>query len=97
MTGNFDKYLSQTDKQLGELSFEEALKLFENTVAALETGGLNLSDATERYLQGVKLANHCNNLLAAAELKITRIKNEYGQPTTVGPASLIETIDDEKS
>lgn len=95
MPGNFDKNISLSDEQLKELSFEEALKLFENTVSALETGGLSLSDSTEQYLRGVKLAKHCNALLAATELKIARIKTEYGHPSSGGPSSLIDAIDDE--
>ena len=83
-----------TDSELEKLSFEEALKLFEDTVAELEAGGLSLADATERYERGVRLAARCNDMLGSAELKITRIKAEYGQQMTFQPEPEIDPPDD---
>tara|TARA_Y100001947_G_scaffold123356_1_gene107806 strand:+ start:103 stop:405 length:303 start_codon:yes stop_codon:yes gene_type:complete len=83
-----------TDSELENLSFEQALKLFEETVAELETGGLSLADATQRYERGVRLAARCNDMLGSAELKITRIKAEYGQRMTFQPESIVDPSDD---
>lgn len=83
-----------TDSELENLSFEQALKLFEETVAELETGGLSLADATERYERGVRLATRCNDMLGSAELKITRIKAEYGQQMTFQSESIVDPSDD---
>lgn len=84
-----------TDTELENLSFEEALKLFEETVAELEAGGLSLADATERYERGVKLAARCNDMLGSAELKITRIKAEHGQQMTFHSEPDIDPSDDD--
>ena len=87
---------SLTDTELGNLSYEEALKLFEETVAQLEAGGLSLAEATDRYETGVKLAKHCNDILPSAELKITRIRAEYGQQMTFQSDSLIDPTEDDE-
>ncbi|MDP6451735.1 MAG: exodeoxyribonuclease VII small subunit [SAR202 cluster bacterium] len=83
-----------TDSELEKLSFEEALKLFEDTVAELEAGGLSLADATDRYERGVRLAARCNDMLGSAELKITRIKAEFGQQMTFQSEPEIDPPDD---
>ena len=61
------------------MTFEQALGKLDETVRALEAGGLPLRDATDLYEQGMKLAQVCTELLTAAELKITRIKTAYGE------------------
>ncbi len=61
------------------LSFEQALSRLDETVQSLETGGLTLSDATRLFEEGMKLARLCSELLAAAELKISRIQTAYGE------------------
>lgn len=84
-----------TDAELENLSFEEALKLFEESVAELEAGGLSLAESTDRYERGVRLAARCNDMLVSAELKITRIKAEYGQQMTFQSEPLIDPMDDD--
>jgi exodeoxyribonuclease VII small subunit len=51
-------------------SFEESLGELEKIVAELESGKLGLSDALERYEQGVKHLKGCQQLLERAERKI---------------------------
>ena len=60
-------------------SFEDAFARLEQTVAALETGGLTLEQATKLYEEGMRLAKQCNEMLSATELKITRLQTSYGQ------------------
>ena len=55
----------QTD--IDKLSFEEALALLEQTVEALESGGLAISESTAMYERGMRLALKCNEMLALAE------------------------------
>ncbi len=62
-----------------ELSFEEAYTSLEETVRALEEGGLPLSEATRLFEEGTRLARICNELLSAAELRITRLQTAYGE------------------
>ena len=86
---------SPDDDQLESMSFEESMKLLEETVAALEAGGLNLAEASQRYKQGVKLARLCSEMLASAELTITRIQTAYGEQMRFIPDSDSEPNDEE--
>ncbi len=61
---------------LEELSFEQAVGELEATVERLEGGDLPLTDAIALYERGMRLAQHCNQLLDAAELQV----QELGQP-----------------
>ena len=63
----------------GDLSFEQALSRLDETVKALEAGGLPLADATRLFEEGMKLARLCSEMLASAELRITRIQTAYGE------------------
>ena len=62
-----------------ELTFEQALARLDETVRALEAGDLPLDEATRLYEQGMKLAQTCNEMLASAELRITKIRTAYGE------------------
>ena len=64
---------------LDKLSFEEALVRLEETVQGLESGGLNLEESTRLFEEGMKLSRFCNEKLATAELKISRIQTAYGE------------------
>ena len=59
------------------LSFEDALNRLDETVQALEAGGLTLEDATRLYDDGMRLVRVCNQLLSKAELKVTQLKDVY--------------------
>ena len=62
-----------------KLTFEQALTRLDETVQALEKGGLSLTESTGLYEDGMKLARVCNETLASAELRITRIQTAYGE------------------
>ena len=64
---------------VGNLSFEQAMIRLDETVTALEAGGLALADATRLFEEGMKLARLCSEMLASAELRITRIQTAYGE------------------
>ena len=74
-----DKQSQNPDSDLRNLSFEKALVRLDETVLALESGGLPLADATRLYEEGMKLARICSEMLAAAELRISRIRTAYGE------------------
>ena len=61
------------------LSFEEALSLLEQTIQALESGGLTLAESTDMYERGMKLARLCNEMLNSAETRIARIRATYDE------------------
>ena len=62
-----------------EQTFEAAYHKLEKTVQALESGGLSLDQATKLYEEGTKLAKACNELLSAAELRISRLQTSVGE------------------
>ena len=62
-----------------QLTFESAYQRLEQTVQALESGGLTLDEATNLYAEGARLARVCNELLSSAELRITRLQTSLGE------------------
>ena len=68
-----------------KLTFEQALARLDETVRALEAGDLPLDEATRLYEQGMKLARTCNEMLASAELRITKIRTAYGEQMRLPP------------
>ena len=64
-------------------SFEQAFAQLQETVDALESGGLALEEATRLFDQGMRLAKACNELLTAAELKISRLQRSFGEQMTM--------------
>ncbi|MBI4499003.1 MAG: exodeoxyribonuclease VII small subunit [Chloroflexi bacterium] len=57
----------------GNESFEDAFTRLEQTVQALERGGLTLEATLALYEEGMRLAHRCTELLDAAEVKISRL------------------------
>ena len=74
-----------TEDSAAELTFEQALARLDETVRALEAGDLPLDEATRLYEQGMKLARTCNEMLASAELRITKIRTAYGEQMRLPP------------
>ncbi len=56
-----------------EMSFDVALGELERTVAELEAGGQPLERTIALYERGVALQQRCEQLLAAAELRVRRL------------------------
>lgn len=55
------------------LTFEAALTELENIVRTLESGAAPLDESIATYERGVALKQHCEQKLAAAQLKIEKI------------------------
>jgi len=53
-----------------ELSFEQAVSELDDTVQRLEGGDLSLAEAIALYERGMRLVQHCNDVLDAAELQV---------------------------
>lgn len=63
-----------------KLSFEDALKRLESIVKELENGETPLNTSLKLFEEGVKLANHCNELLEKSEQKVTLlVKGQDGE------------------
>ena len=56
-----------------DLSFEDAYTRLEAAVAALQDGQMPLERALHYYEEGMKLAQHCNELLQKAELRVQQL------------------------
>ena len=56
------------------LTFEEAFAQLETAVAALQDGQMPLERALHYYEEGMKLAQHCNDLLEKAELRVQQLR-----------------------
>ena len=73
-------------KQVGELSFEEALKELEQVVGQLESGSVDLDKSIALYERGADLKRHCEAKLAQAQARIEQITlAENGQPSGTAP------------
>ena len=72
---------------LESLSFEEAFRQLGEMVESLENGGLPLTQATDRYQQGMELVRRCNQLLNEAQLKITQLREDDEDPTVASNGS----------
>lgn len=74
---------------LTSLSYEDAFEKLEQTVAALQDGRLDLERALECYEEGMKLAQHCHDLLQKAELRLQQLRiTDEGDLETV-PLDLV--------
>ena len=76
-------------------SFEDSFAKLEQTVQALEAGGLTLEQATKLYEEGMRLAKQCNEMLSATELKITRLQTSYGQQMQMVDSAADEADDED--
>jgi exodeoxyribonuclease VII small subunit len=59
--------------EIETLSFEEAYAQLEAAVNALRDGQMPLERALHYYEEGMKLAQHCNELLQKAELRVQQL------------------------
>ena len=67
--------------EIDTLSFEEAYAQLEAAVNALRDGQMPLERALHYYEEGMKLAQHCNELLQKAELRVRQLGvDEEGMP-----------------
>jgi exodeoxyribonuclease VII small subunit len=59
--------------EISELSFEDAFRRLEDTVAQLESGGLTIDDLVSRFEQGMKLVALCRLRLDSARARLSRL------------------------
>ena len=69
----------ETALDAASLSFEQAFQRLGELADSLDTGGLTLEEAADRYEQGMLLVRRCNQLLDATEMKITNLKEAYSK------------------
>ena len=77
-----------TDKQISEMTFEEALGELEGIVQALESGDTPLEESITLYERGHRLRLRCQEALSAAEEKVEKLTlDTQGRPTGTVPYS----------
>ncbi|MEZ5853917.1 MAG: exodeoxyribonuclease VII small subunit [Hyphomicrobiaceae bacterium] len=73
-------------EDIGELSFERALKELESIVGRLERGDVELEESITIYERGDALKAHCDRLLKQAEAKVERLAfGPDGAPKSTEP------------
>jgi exodeoxyribonuclease VII small subunit len=77
-----------------EESFERLYGRLEETVGKLEAGGLSLDDAIALYEQGMSLARECQERLAGAEQRITKLRESFAPLARNNAAMLSDTTED---
>ena len=73
------------DKQVEEMSFEEAMSALEEVVSALEKGEVPLEESIKLYEKGAALRAHCAAKLKDAEEKVEKIRAQEGKATGTEP------------
>ena len=75
-----------SEKNVADMSFEDAMGELEKVVSSLERGDVALEDSIKLYERGAALKAHCEAKLKAAEEKVAQITLEGGKPTGTTPA-----------
>lgn len=70
----------KTEKEVEELTYEEALAELEQIVAVLESEQNQLEEAIKLFERGQSLAARCGVLLEAAELKVKQVVGDVLLP-----------------
>ena len=69
-------------KDLSQLSFEDALRALESIVRRLESGDVPLDESISLYAQGEELRKRCTERLQAAEARISKLTVDAGGAIT---------------
>jgi exodeoxyribonuclease VII small subunit len=78
--------MSDARDDIGQLSFEAALKRLEEIVRKLESGEASLDESIGLYSEGDRLKQQCEARLQAAQARIEKIQlGRDGQPTGTVP------------
>ncbi len=78
--------MTEQDKPIADMSFEEALRSLEGVVRRLESGDVPLDESIELYERGENLRKACQARLDAAQARIEKIvQGANGQPTGTEP------------
>ncbi len=77
---------SQTEVEIGQLSFERAIEELESIVRRLEDGKVPLEESVAIYERGEALKRRCEDLLRQAEARVQKITlDASGNPTGTEP------------
>ena len=63
-------------KKSEKLNFETAVADLEGIIVRMEKGDLSLEDALQSFEEGVRLSRECQQLLSAAEKRVTLLTED---------------------
>ena len=79
-------------KEVKNISFEDALRELESIVQKLESGQVKLEEAVSAYEKGVQMQKICEEKLKEAQMKVEKlILDKEGKPT--GKEALDATVE----
>jgi len=67
---------NEKKNDIGEMSFEDAIKELTGIVGKIEQGEIPLQDSLTQYEKGMALIKHCREILQKAEKRIEKITEE---------------------
>ncbi len=70
---------SKENKNLEEMTYEEAVKRLEEIVNRLENAEIPLEDSLSSFQEGIALSRYCREKLAAIEYKVEYLLKEEQQ------------------
>ncbi|MFH1066623.1 MAG: exodeoxyribonuclease VII small subunit [bacterium] len=79
-----------------KLTFEDAMQRLEQAVEQMEARDLPLDQIIEKYEEGVKLVEFCENKLTAAEKKIELLTHSRSGEVKVSSLEKNASLEDEK-
>ncbi|MDH7598968.1 MAG: exodeoxyribonuclease VII small subunit [Sedimentisphaerales bacterium] len=69
--------MAQTNnKELGKLSFEQAIEQLRKIVERIEQGQISLEESLQQYEMGMALIKHCRAILQQAEKRIEMVSTD---------------------
>ena len=78
--------MADENKDIKDMTFEQALDQLESIVESLEQGNVPLDQSIAHYERGEALRNHCRKLLSAAEDRVEKIRlDSAGKPKGTEP------------
>lgn len=78
--------MAEENKDINNMTFEQALDQLESIVESLEQGNVPLDQSIAHYERGEALRNHCRKLLSAAEDRVEKIRlDSAGKPKGTEP------------
>jgi len=70
------------NKEIGSLSFEQAIENLTEIVDKIETGQIPLAESLQQYEKGMEMIQHCRRILLDAEKRIEEIAEEQDENET---------------
>lgn len=70
---------NETQNNISNLSFEQAIKELGGIVEKIEQGQIPLADSISQYERGMSLIKHCRDILEKAEKRIEKVGEQKAE------------------